>query len=153
MTNPLLGTWNTPFGIAPFSVISEGDFEPAFDQALDTARAQIDAIAQNPQPADFANTIEALELAGKDLDQVVSTFFTLVSTDATPKLEALQRDFSPRLAAYSSEITMNAALFARIDALWTARDTLGSDRRTGPRPDADPPWLRPRRGFAGRRGS
>ena len=124
MTNPLLGTWTTPFGIAPFSDISEDDFEPAFDQALSAACAQIEAIADNPEPADFANTIEALELAGKDLSQVVSTFYTLVSTDATPKLEALQRDFSPRLAAYSSEITMNPALFARIEALWTAKDTL-----------------------------
>jgi len=124
MKNPLLAQWDTPFGLPPFLTISENDFETAFDTTLDSARAQIYAIADNPDPPTFQNTIEALELADKDLSRVASVFFTLVSTDATPALEAQQRDISPKLAAYGSEITMNAALFQRIETLWNASDDL-----------------------------
>ncbi len=125
MTNPLLSNWTADFGLPSFQTINETDFAPAFDAALDAARARITEIAEAEEPPTFANTIEALEHADEVLSRVASVFFTLVSTDATPALEALQRDISPRLAAYSSEITMNRALFDRIEALWTARDALG----------------------------
>ncbi len=124
MTNALLAPWDTPFGLPPFAAIAETDFSSAFDTALDSARATIGAIADNPDAPSFENTIDALELADHDLSRVASVFFTLVSTDATPALEALQRDISPKLAEYGSEITMNAALFQRIETLWSARNTL-----------------------------
>ncbi len=124
MANSLLADWDTPFGLPPFDKISEADIVPAFDAALDQARTRIAEIADNPEPPSMVNTIDALELADRDLSRVLSTFYMLVSTNANPALEEMQRAFSPRLAAYSSEITMNAALFARIDALWQARETL-----------------------------
>ena len=124
MTNPLLSDWTADFGLPPFGDISETDFAPAFDAALEAARARINEIADSTEEPNFANTIDALEDADKALSRVASVFFTLVSTDASPALEAYQRELSPRLAAYSSEITMNKALFERIEALWTARETL-----------------------------
>ena len=124
MTNPLLAEWSAEFGLPPFSSISESDFGPAFDSALEAARARITEIAEAAEPPTFANTIEALDRADETLSRVASVFFTMVSTDASPGLEALQRDISPRLAAYSSEITMNQALFDRIETLWNAHDTL-----------------------------
>ncbi|MGR3514089.1 MAG: M3 family metallopeptidase [Paracoccaceae bacterium] len=125
MTNPSLIEWDAAFGLPAFENISETDFAPAFEAALDSARTRIAEIAGSEDAPSFANTIEALELADEPLSRVASIFFTLVSSDATPGLEALQRDISPKLAAYSSEITMNAELFARIEALWNTRDTLG----------------------------
>ena len=95
--NPLLQDWSTPFGIAPFDTISDDDFAPALEEALSAHRAEIDAIAANAAPADFANTVEALEAAGHLLDQVLSTFFTVAGADSNPAREALQRDFSPKL--------------------------------------------------------
>ncbi|MBT8477058.1 MAG: M3 family metallopeptidase, partial [Alphaproteobacteria bacterium] len=124
MTNPLLSDWDTPFQIAPFDQISDDDFEPAFDEALERARAAIAQIADNPEPPTFENTIDALELADEPLGNVLSVFYTLAGTDTNDARNALMRVFSPKLAAYGSEITMNAALFARIEALWAARDTL-----------------------------
>jgi peptidyl-dipeptidase Dcp len=124
MTNPLLSEWAAEFGLPDFKTFSEDDFAPAFDTALNAARARIDEIAVADEPPSFENTIEALEHADEALSRVASVFFTLVSTDATPALEALQRDLSPKLAAYSSEITMNKDLFQRIDTLWETRDTL-----------------------------
>ncbi len=124
MTNPLLDRWETDFGLAPFARITDAHFAPAFDAALATHRAEIAAIADNPAAPDFDNTIGALEAAGKDLDQVLSVFFTVAGADSTPAREELQRAFSPRLAAHSAEITGNKALFARVASLWQQRDTL-----------------------------
>ena len=122
--NPLLVEWDTPFGLPPFHMIFDDAFEPAFDAALDEARARTAAIADNPEPPTFENTIEALELADESLGRVLSVFYNLAGTDSNPKREELQRIFSPRLAAYSSEITMNEPLFRRIDTLWQTREEL-----------------------------
>lgn len=125
MTNPLLSDWNTPFNLPPFADISDADFAPAFEVSIKEARENIKAIAQNSDAPTFENTIEALELAEVGLGKVLSVFYNLAGADSTPKREELQRDFSPKLAAYSSEISMNADLFARVDALWQQKDALG----------------------------
>jgi peptidyl-dipeptidase Dcp len=125
MTNPLLSDWTTPFGIAPFDAIRDDDFSPALDAALTEARAAVAAIADNPAAPTFANTVEALELADDKLGRVLSTFYTLAGADTNEARNALQREFSPKLAAYGSEVSMNPKLFARIEALWEARDGLG----------------------------
>ncbi|MEX0318806.1 MAG: M3 family metallopeptidase [Ruegeria sp.] len=124
MTNPILADWQTPFQIAPFPQIDDDDFAPALEQALAAHAAQIDAIAGDAEPPSFANTVEALEAAGEDLDKVLSVFFTLAGADSNPKREELQREFSPKLAAHYSEISANKALFRRIAAVWDQRDGL-----------------------------
>ena len=124
MTNPLLADWNTPFGLAPFDTIEDSDFAPALDDALAAHNAEIDAIATNAAPATFANTIEALEAAGRGLDKVLGVFFTVAGADSNPVREDLQRAFSPKLAAHFSEISANKALFARVADVWEKRDTL-----------------------------
>ena len=127
MTNPLLTDWDTPFQIAPFDRISDDDFASAFEQALTQDINETLAVAQNPDAPSFANTIEALMSTGQQLDKVLSTFYTIAGADSNAAREALMRDFSPKLSAHSSEIYSNKALFARIDALWAAQDTLDLD--------------------------
>ena len=124
MTNQLLQDWKTPFGIAPFDEIADNDFSPALESALSEHTKEIDAIANNVNAPDFANTIEALEAAGKSLDKVLGVFFTVAGADSNPDREALQRDFSPKLAAHFAEISSNKPLFARVAAVWEARDAL-----------------------------
>lgn len=124
MANPLLADWATPFEIAPFDRVEDEHFEPAFEEALTLAKADIQAISDNPEPPSFANTIEALEQAGKALDKVLAVFFSVSGADTNPMRKALQRSFSPKLAAYSSDIYENKALFERIESLWNARDAL-----------------------------
>ncbi|MBV0913947.1 M3 family metallopeptidase [Anianabacter salinae] len=125
MTNPLLAPWDTPFQIAPFDRITDADFGPAVEQAMQEGRTRIAEIAENPDAPTFANTIEALERADETLSRVLGVFFNLAGADSTPERQELQRRFSPMLAEYGSEIVMNAALFARIETLWDARDNLG----------------------------
>ncbi len=124
MINPLLAPWETPFGLPPFAQIGDEDFGPAFDAGLAEARKAIAAIAGDREAPTFANTIEALELAEATLDRVAGVFFNVAGADSTPAREALQRDLAPKLSAFSSEVTNNRALFARIEALWQGRDGL-----------------------------
>ncbi|MFT6450645.1 MAG: peptidyl-dipeptidase Dcp [Halocynthiibacter sp.] len=125
MTNPLLADWLPPFDFPPFDQIEDAHFMPAFDVAIKEARANIKAITDQKEAPSFANTIEALERADERLGRVLSVFYTLAGAQATPPRQELMRKFSPLLAAYSSEITMNTALFARVEALWDQRETLG----------------------------
>lgn len=125
MTNPLLAGWIGEFELPPFGAITDDDFAPAFASAMDQARANVALIANNSDAPTFANTIETLERADEPLDRVLSVFFNIAGADSNPKREELQREFSPKLAAYASEISMNAALFRRIETLWDRRDTLG----------------------------
>ncbi|MCK0126381.1 M3 family metallopeptidase [Gelidibacter sp. F2691] len=125
MTNPLLSVWDTPFNLPPFAKISDADFEPAFHAALDDTRAAIAAITDNADAPSFANTIEALELSDAPLDRVLGVFYNVAGADSSPAREELQRKFSPLLAAFSAEVTMNAALFDRIDTLWRKVDEIG----------------------------
>lgn len=127
MTNPLLSDWTAEFSLPPFADIKDEDFAPAFDIALERARAAIAAIASNPAAPDFANVIEALEQAEGDLDRVAGVFYNLAGADSTPAREALQRDLAPKMSAFSSEVTNNKALFARIESVWQARDELAPE--------------------------
>jgi peptidyl-dipeptidase Dcp len=125
MTNPLLADWAGEFELPPFAAIRDEDFAPAFEAALAEARANVAKIAEDPAAPSFGNTVEALELSEAALDKVAGVFFNLAGADSNPAREALQRDLAPKLSAFASEVAMNKALFARIEALWQGRDGLG----------------------------
>src|ERR1700723_417668 len=115
--NPLLKPWTAPFEAPPFDRFEPQYFKPAFDAALSQARAEIDAVAANPEPPTFANTIEGLERSGHSLDRVASVFFNLVGAHTNDELQAIEREIAPVLARHRSETYLNEALFKRVDAL------------------------------------
>lgn len=125
--NPLLQPWTTPFGLPPFDRIRPEHYPPAFDRGMAEHRAEVAAIAADPAPPGFADTVEALERAGRLLDRVRMTFFNLVSSQASEPMQAVERDYAPRLARHRTEVMLDPALFARIDAVHAARDRLGLD--------------------------
>ncbi|MDQ2067345.1 M3 family metallopeptidase [Xinfangfangia sp. CPCC 101601] len=122
--NVLLQKWDGGFGLPPFAHIKDEDFLPAFETGLAEGRAAIAEIANGPGTS-FAEVIEALEQAGETLDRVAGVFYNLAGADSTDAREALQRDLAPKLSAYSSEITNNKLLYAKIETLWQRRETLG----------------------------
>lgn len=124
MTNPLLSRWDGAFALPPFALIRDEDFAPAFEAGLAEARANIAAIAANPEAPTFANTIAALEQAEETLDRVGGVFWNLAGADSTEAREALQRELASKLSAFASEVTNNKLLFARIEALWQGREGL-----------------------------
>lgn len=124
-TNPLLETWTTPFGAPPFGAITPEHFVPAFEEGFRRHIAEIDQIAANPAAPTFANTIEALERAGHELDQAASVFYNLTGANTSDALQAIEREMAPRMSEHWTRITTNEALFDRIDRLFAAKDTLG----------------------------
>ncbi len=124
-TNPLLEPWTGPFEAPPFDRFEPGHFPPAFEVALKGARTEIDAIANDPAPPSFANTIEALERSGRSLDKVASVFFNLAGAHTNDELQAIERSIAPVLARHRSDTYLNEALFKRVDALNRDKDKLG----------------------------
>jgi peptidyl-dipeptidase Dcp len=125
--NPLLETWTTPFGVPPFDRIRAEHFGPGFEAALEDHRAEIAAIGNDPAEPSFANTIEALERAGEPLTRVASTFFNLTFSRADEALQAVERDWAPKLARHRMEVALDPAIFARVQALHDRRESLGLD--------------------------
>ncbi len=125
--NPLLEPWTGPFEAPPFAALEAAHFRPAFDVALERARAEIAAIAANPDPATFENTVEALERSGRMLSRMSSVFFNLASADSNDELQAIEREIAPLLARHRNAIFLNRALYDRVDALQAKRETLGLD--------------------------
>src|SRR5665647_3306522 len=123
--NPLLTHWTGAFGLPPFGAIQPEHFRPAFDRALSAHRAELDGIAANPAAPTFANTIEALEKSGRELERVANVFFVKAGADTGEAIEAIERDVSPLLARHSNAMYLDRALFARIADLFSRRDSLG----------------------------
>ena len=121
---PALRHWDGPLGLPRFADIEVADFAPAFEAAMAEQLAEIDAIASSADEPSFGNTVEAMERAGQALGKVGAVFWTLAGNDTNDAIQALERDISPKMARHSSAISMNEALFARIDALHEARETL-----------------------------
>ncbi|HET7714911.1 MAG TPA: M3 family metallopeptidase [Bauldia sp.] len=123
-TNPLLESWNTPFGAPPFDRIRSEHYRPAFEATMAEQKAAVDRIASDPAAPSFDNTIVALERSGLPLSRVASVFFGLASADTNDAIQAIERDVAPILSRHSDEIFLNSALFARIETLWKAREAL-----------------------------
>ncbi|MFG6449762.1 M3 family metallopeptidase [Roseateles sp. BYS180W] len=124
-TNPLLQTWDGPYGLPPFEAIAAEHFMPAFEQALAEHRAELQALAHNPAAPSFDNTIAALDRSGRRLKALRQLFDTLNASVSSEPLQAVQRAMAAPLAAHSNAIYLDAALFARVDALHAQRAQLG----------------------------
>ena len=119
----LLRPWTGPYGgVPPFERVTAPMFPAAFEQAMAQNRAEIARIAENPEPATFDNTIAALEDAGRAYNRVHAVWGVFASTLNGPEVQQIDRDWSPRFAAFSDEITQNHALFTRIEAVYESPD-------------------------------
>ncbi|QQP90114.1 M3 family metallopeptidase [Skermanella sp. TT6] len=123
--NPFFTPWTAEFGFPPFDRILPEHFPAALDRGMEEGLAEFDAIAASAEAPTFANTIEAMEAAGRLLNRVCSVFFNLNSSHTNGELEAIARDYSPKLAQYNARISLNPALFERVADLYARRDGLG----------------------------
>jgi peptidyl-dipeptidase Dcp len=124
-TNPLLQPWTAPYSLPPFDRILPEHFEPAIEVAMREHRDELAALAACAEPPTFDNTLAPFDRSGRRLSRIASVFFNLTASATNPALQAVQRAVAGPLAAHESAIYMNAALFARVDALYARRDTLG----------------------------
>lgn len=116
--------FQTEHNTAPFSKIHNSDYEPAIDAGIEKARAEIDAIAHNPEAPTFENTIAALDRAGADLNRVLNVFFPILSANADDELMEISMRVSPKLSDYSTSIVLNEDLWKRIKTIYDNRASL-----------------------------
>lgn len=114
----------TPYESAPFSRFTPTDYLPAIEKAIAESLAQINSITQNPEPATFKNTIEALAYTGLELDRLTAMFFNLNSAETNDALQAEAQRISPLLTDYGNDIRLNEALFKRVKAIYNQREQL-----------------------------
>jgi peptidyl-dipeptidase Dcp len=126
--NILLAEWTGAYGgVPPWDKVKVGDFPQALTFAIDEQRREYRAIADNPEAPTFANTIEAMQKAGDRLDRVTSIFGVYTDNLSTPEVQALDKEWSPKLSAAGDEITLDPKLFARIETLYNNRAGAGLD--------------------------
>ncbi len=126
-TNPLLKPSPLPYQLPPFADIRDDHFVPAFEQGMAEELREVDAIAKNPAPPTFDNTIVALEKSGETLNRAERAFGILTGGFTNPNLEKIDTEMSPRFAAHRDAIQLNPDLFARIAKLYESRNSLGLD--------------------------
>jgi peptidyl-dipeptidase Dcp len=111
----------------PFDKIKDADYAPAIEEGMKRQIAEIDAIANDPAPPTFANTLEAMERSGELLIRVAKVFFNLAQSNTDDAMQKIRAEEAPKLAAHQDAIYLNAKLYARVKALYEKRDALGLD--------------------------
>ena len=120
--NPMLAPWSGPDGgVPPWDRVKPELFPAAFKLGLDLLLAEVDVVANNPDPPRFDNVIAALEDVGRHQDRATTLFGVLTNNLNTAEVQAIDREWSPKLAAANDAITFNEKLFARISAVYAAR--------------------------------
>jgi peptidyl-dipeptidase Dcp len=125
--NPLLVPSALPYQYPPFDQIRNEHYAPAFERGMAEQLDEVAAITANEDAPTFENTIVAMELAGESLGRVQRVFGNLSGAHTNPEIEKVRAEMAPKLAAHGDAIVLDAALFARIDALFQQRETLGLD--------------------------
>lgn len=120
----LTQNFETKHNTAPFSQIQLADYKPAFEETLAQARAEIDAIVNNPEAPTFENTIEALDFSGESLDRLSSIFFNLNSAETCDEMQKIAQEVSPLLTEFSNDIALNEELFKRVKAVYDQKNQL-----------------------------
>ena len=128
MENPLLTESKLPFGAPQFDKIRNEHYMPAFEQGIAEAKAEIDAIANNPETPTFENTIEAMEYSGETLDRVSSIFYNLMEADVNEQMQQIAEEVAPMLNDYSMYVSLNEKLFERVKAVYEQRDSLALEK-------------------------
>ena len=126
-TNPLFNPSPLPFQAPPFDQIKDADYQPALEEGMKRGLAEVETIANNPDPPTFDNTIVAMEKTGDLLTRAVKIFSNLAQSNTNDTMQKVEAEESPKLAAYQDAIYLNSKLFARVKAINDQRESLNLD--------------------------
>ena len=122
----LLQVWTGKYdGVPPFDKVTPAKLREAMLEGIELQRADIAAIADNPEAPTFANTMAALELAGEPLDRASNIYGVMTSNIGGEAYDAVDTELSPLLSAASDEITFNEKLFQRVKTVADTADAAG----------------------------
>ncbi len=122
--NPFFTASTLQYQYPPFNKITDDHYLPAFERGMADHLNEIEVIANSTDPASFDNSIIAMERTGQLLTRVSNVFFNLVGTNTNDKLDAIQTELAPKLAAHRDTILLNGKLFERVSKLYETRDML-----------------------------
>lgn len=126
--NPLLTDSTLPYGAPQFDKIKTEHYLPAFEQAITEAKAEIDAIVNNPDAPTFENTVAALDEAGGRLNDAAGIFYNLMEADTNDQMQDIAEKVSPMMTEYSMYVSLNEPLFARVKAVHESAEGLEPDQ-------------------------
>ena len=126
--NPLLTDSTLPYGAPQFDKIKTEHYLPAFEQAITEAKAEIDAIVNDPDAPTFENTIAALDEAGGRLNDAAGIFYNLMEADTNDQMQGIAEKVSPMMTEYSMYVSLNEPLFARVKAVHESAEGLEPDQ-------------------------
>ncbi|MEU6342103.1 M3 family metallopeptidase [Streptomyces sp. NPDC046977] len=126
-THPFLSPSPLPYELPPFADIQDEHYLPAFERGMAEQLAEVRAVATDPEPPGFENTIVALERSGDLLGRVSNVFFNRAAADTGPAVQEIEARVNTALAAHADAIHLDPDLFARIRTLHDARHELGLD--------------------------
>lgn len=124
MSNPLLKQSSLPYGAPRFDLIQDSHYRPAFEQAIQEGKKEIDDIANNSDAPTFENTVIAMEYAGSTFTRVASIFYNVMEANTNDYLQALAEELTPMVNDYSMYVSLNDKLFQRVKAVWEQKDSL-----------------------------
>lgn len=127
MNNPLLTKSTLPYSAPQFDKIETQHYIPAFKQAIEEGKAEIDAIVNNPEAPSFKNTIEALEYAGETLNGISHIFYNLLEANTNEEMQNIAEEISPLTTEFSMYVRLNDGLFQRIKSVYEQRESLNLD--------------------------
>lgn len=125
--NPLLIPSKLPFGAFPFDTLQKSHFLPAFEETIRSAKSTLDAMKSSSSAPTFDNTVLVLETAPENVNRVATVFFNLLGAESDDELQLMAKDVSPKLASFSSDISLDPEIFARVKSVWETRHTSGLD--------------------------
>ncbi|NND81872.1 MAG: dipeptidyl carboxypeptidase II, partial [Gammaproteobacteria bacterium] len=125
--NPFAAPSTLYMQMPAFDKIDNAHYAPAFVQGMSDHLVEIDAIANDPTPATFANTMVPLEKSGQLLNRVSIVFYALASADTNDTIESLRAELAPKMSAHFDNIFLNEKLFGRVKALHDTRADAGYD--------------------------
>ncbi len=123
--NPLMKGFETPNGTPTYSQIKNEHYYPAFVDAIEKSKKEIDAIANSSDEPTFQNTIEAMEFGGKDLSRIAGVFFNMLGSNTNDTLQQISMKVSPMLTELGNYSSMNEKLFQRIKKVYETMDEAG----------------------------
>src|ERR1700744_1647686 len=124
-SSPFAAASPLPYAAPQFDKIKDTDYQPAIEAGMVRDSADSEAIANNPAAPTFDNTIVALEKSGRLLADANLLFQNVLQSNSSDVLQKVNNDEAPRLQAHNDSILLNPKLFARVKAVYEAREASG----------------------------
>ena len=128
LANPFFSEYTTPYGVPPFDLIKIEHYKPAFLKGMEEQIAEVNSIVNNPDEADFENTIVALDRSGELLNKVAYAFGGQASVNTNDEVQVLEQELSPLLSRHSDDISLNPKLFARVKSVYDNQGKFNLDK-------------------------